>query len=138
MLTQCAWAAVRNRKSQFHRLFQRWRGVLGARKAIIAVAHRMLNVIWKLLHEGVTYGTWVVSSRRKRYAAGCWSAYKGLEHLGFRLTINQNNQSGGCYGVDFRESDLIRSKQWVFQISSKGRDPQIAEIRRPILRIESG
>ena len=26
VLTQCAWAAVRNKKSQFYRLFQRWRG----------------------------------------------------------------------------------------------------------------
>src|SRR6478736_4780972 len=54
VLTECAWAAVRNKKSQFYRLFQRWRGALGVRKAIIAVAHRMLLVIWKLLHEGET------------------------------------------------------------------------------------
>jgi transposase len=43
VLTQCAWAAVRNNKSQFYRLFQRWRAGLGPRKAIIAVAHRMFG-----------------------------------------------------------------------------------------------
>ena len=72
VLTQCFWAAVRNKKSQFYGLFQRWRVGLEARKAIIAVAHRMLIVIWKLLHEGETYtDAGCQLTPRDRYAAAC-------------------------------------------------------------------
>ena len=96
VLTQCAWAAVRNKKSQFYRLFQRWRVVLGARKAIIAVAHRMLLVIWKLLHEGETYtgaGCQLTPETIRRRMLKC---VKGLEALGFRVTVTQNSQTGGA------------------------------------------
>jgi transposase len=96
VLTQCAWAAVRNKKSQFYRLFQRWRVVLGPRKAIIAVAHRMLIVIWKLLHEGETYtdvGCQLTPETIRRRMLKC---VKGLEALGFRVTVTQNSQTGSA------------------------------------------
>lgn len=98
VLTQCAWAAVRNRKSQFYRLFQRWRVTLGARKAITAVAHRMLIVIWKLLHEGETYtdpGGQLTPERIRHRMLKC---IKGLESLGFRVTITQTSQISGAPG----------------------------------------
>ena len=87
VLTQCAWAAVRNKKSQFSRLFQRWRFTLGARKAITAVAHRMLLVVWKLLHEGQVYtdpGCQLSPETIRRRMLKC---VKGLEALGFRVVI---------------------------------------------------
>jgi transposase len=96
VLTQCAWAAVRNKKSQFYRLFQRWRVGLGPRKAIIAVAHRMLIVIWKLLHEGETYtdvGCQLTPETIRRRMLKC---VKGLEALGFRVTVAQKGQTGSA------------------------------------------
>jgi transposase len=96
VLTQCAWAAVRNKKSQFYRLFQRWRGVLGPRKAIIAVAHRILIVIWKLLHEGETYtdaGCQLTPETIRRRMLKC---VKGLEALGFRVTVTQSGQAASA------------------------------------------
>jgi len=96
VLTQCAWAAVRNKKSQFYRLFQRWRVELGPRKAIIAVAHRMLIVIWKLLHEGETYtdpGCQLTPDTRRRRMLKC---VKGLEALGFCVTVTQKGQTGSA------------------------------------------
>ena len=95
VLTQCAWAAVRNQKSQFYRLFQRWRAVLGARKAIIAVAHRMLIVIWKLLHEGEAYidaGCQLTPETIRRRMLKC---VKGLEALGFRVVVTPNTPTAG-------------------------------------------
>jgi transposase len=94
--TQCAWAAVRNKKGQFYRLFQRWRVAFGPRKAIIAVAHRMLIVIWKLLHEGETYtdaGCQLTPERIRRRMLKC---VKGLEALGFRVTVTQKGQTGSA------------------------------------------
>ena len=96
VLTQCAWAAVRNKKSQFCRLFQRWRGALGARKAIIAVAHRMLIVIWKLLHDGQTYadaGCQLTSATIRRRMLKC---VKGLEALGFCVTVARKTPIPGA------------------------------------------
>jgi transposase len=87
---------VRNRKSQFYRLFQRWRVVLGARKAIIAVAHRLLIVIWKLLHEGETYtdvGCQLTPETIRRRMLKC---VKGLEALGFRVTVTRNTPIAGA------------------------------------------
>lgn len=98
VLTQCAWAAVRNKKSQFYRLFQRWRAVLGPRKAIIAVAHRMLIVIWKLLHERETYtdaGCQLTPETIRRRMLKC---IKGLESLGFGVTVSPKSQTEGLPG----------------------------------------
>ena len=92
VLTQCAWAAVRNRKSPFYRLFQRWRGTLGARKAILAVAHRMLVVIRKLLHGEKTYtdpGGQLTPERIRHRMLKC---IKGLEAPAFRVTVTQKSQ----------------------------------------------
>ena len=89
-------AAVRNKKSQFYRLFQRWRGALGVRKAIIAVAHRMLLVIWKLLHEDETYtdaGCQLTPETIRRRMLKC---VKGLEALGFRVTVARNTPIAGA------------------------------------------
>lgn len=96
VLTQCAWAAVRNKKSQFYRLFMRWRVGLGPRKAIIAVAHRMLIVIWKLLHEGKTYtdaGCQLTEETIRRRMLKC---VKGLEALGFNVTVARNTRIEGA------------------------------------------
>ena len=48
-LCQAAWAAVRTRKSQFHDWFWSHQGKLGQKKAIIAVARKLLKLIYLLL-----------------------------------------------------------------------------------------
>jgi len=55
ILTQVAWAAVRTKDSYFQGLFHRLVPSLGVKKAIWAVAHRILRLIWKLLHQKVSY-----------------------------------------------------------------------------------
>ena len=55
VLNQVAWAAVKSQGSFFQALFRRWVPRMGVKKAIWAVAHRVLRLIWKLLHEGVGY-----------------------------------------------------------------------------------
>jgi transposase len=55
VLNQVAWAAVRCKGSFFQALFRRWVPRLGVKKAIWAVAHREARLIWKVLHEGVSY-----------------------------------------------------------------------------------
>ena len=55
MLCQVAWAAVRVRKSSFALWFWSHQGKLGKKKAIIAVARKILAVIYRLLQSGEFY-----------------------------------------------------------------------------------
>jgi len=55
LLSQLAWAASKADGSYFQVLFRRLIPRLGIKKAIWAVAHRLLRVIWKVLHAGVHY-----------------------------------------------------------------------------------
>lgn len=55
ILCQVAWAAVRTRKSSFHDWFWTHQGKLGRKKAIIAVARKILVLIYKLLKSGEFY-----------------------------------------------------------------------------------
>lgn len=55
ILCQAAWAAVRVRKSAFSRWFWSRQGKLGMKKAIIAVARKILMLCYKLLKSGEFY-----------------------------------------------------------------------------------
>ncbi len=54
-MVQVAWSAVRTKDSYFQALFWRPAARLGGNKAIWAVAHRMLRLLWKVMHDGVRY-----------------------------------------------------------------------------------
>ena len=54
-LVQCAWAAARTKRSDFHGTYQRLKARRGHKRALIAVAHAMLTTIWHLLHRGSDY-----------------------------------------------------------------------------------
>jgi len=55
VLTQAAWAAVKMKGCVFQKQFQRLVPRLGKYKAIWAVAHKMARLIWKILHDNVSY-----------------------------------------------------------------------------------
>jgi transposase len=52
ILCQVAWAAVRSRKTSFARWFWSHQGKLGKKKAIIAVARKILSLIYLLIQRG--------------------------------------------------------------------------------------
>jgi transposase len=55
LLNQLAWAAARTKGSYFQDLFRRLLVRKGPKLAIWAVAHRLLRVIWKVIHQKVCY-----------------------------------------------------------------------------------
>lgn len=55
ILCQVAWVAVRVRGSPFHAWFWSHQGHLGRKKAIIAVARKILKLIYRLLESGLPY-----------------------------------------------------------------------------------
>lgn len=88
LLTQCAWAAVKAKDTIFQEKFRRLTPRLGARQAIWAVAHQMLRIIWKILHEKVDYiekgNHWAdvdaKERRKKRFV-------KQLQRLGYSVQL---------------------------------------------------
>jgi transposase len=55
LLNQLAHAAVRKEDCQLQIIFRRLSARLGYAKAVWAIAHRLCRLIWKVLHEGVSY-----------------------------------------------------------------------------------
>ena len=55
ILVQAAWAASHTKTTIFSACYQRWAKRMGKKKALVAVAHKILVVIWHLLKKGVAY-----------------------------------------------------------------------------------
>jgi transposase len=55
VLVQVAWAAVRQKGTLFGAQYRRWVKRMGQKKALVAVAHKILAVIYELLTEEVDY-----------------------------------------------------------------------------------
>ena len=54
-LVQVAWAASHTKETIFSACYQRWAKRLGKKKALVAVAHKILVVIWHLLKKRTDY-----------------------------------------------------------------------------------
>lgn len=55
LLVQSAWSASHTKNTAFSICYRRWVPRLGKKKALIAVAHKILVVIWHLLKKGADY-----------------------------------------------------------------------------------
>jgi transposase len=55
VLVQVAWAAVHGKATSDSALYRRWAKRLGKKKALVAVGHKILALIHKLLKDGVDY-----------------------------------------------------------------------------------
>jgi transposase len=87
-LSQIAWAAVASKGSEAQRRFHAWRPRLGTQKAIWAVAHYQLRVIWKVLHDGVRYRSPDTERLNERaLLARAKRVLKGLRKLGYTVSI---------------------------------------------------
>jgi transposase len=87
-LIEAAWSAARTKRSylsaQYHRLAAR----RGAKRAILAVAHRILVIIYHLLRDGTTYqdlgGNYFDERNRQ---ATVRRATRRIEALGYKVTL---------------------------------------------------
>jgi transposase len=55
VLVQAAWAASHTKRTIFQATYRRWVKRLGRKKALVALAHKILVLIHKLLKDGVMY-----------------------------------------------------------------------------------
>ena len=65
ILVQVAWVAVKQRNTPFHHCFWSHQGKLGKKKAIIAVARKILKLIFKLLTDDIYYDNAITMSNLK-------------------------------------------------------------------------
>jgi transposase len=87
LLNQAAHAAVKTKGSIFELLYRRLVVRLGHAQAIGAIAHRQCRLVWKVLHDGVTYeerGPAVIKARARRRAA---KMIRELRSLGYRIDL---------------------------------------------------
>ena len=54
-LVQVAWAASHTKRTIFGATYHKWAKRLGKKKALVALGHKILVVIYKLLKEKTTY-----------------------------------------------------------------------------------
>jgi transposase len=57
-LVQVAWAAIRTKETIFQVVYRRWAKRLGRKKALVAVGHKILSVIYALLKNQTEYREW--------------------------------------------------------------------------------
>lgn len=87
-LVEAAWAASRTKKSYFSTLFHRLAGRRGAKRAIVAVAHAILVVIYHMIHKGTTYsdlGANYFDERNRQSVVN--RAVRRIETLGYKVTL---------------------------------------------------
>jgi transposase len=85
LLTTAANAAVKTKGSIFEYLYRRWVVRLGHRQTIAAIAHRLCRLIWKILHEGVSYEERGPAVTKERLRARTAKMIRELRTLGYRV-----------------------------------------------------
>jgi hypothetical protein len=83
LLNQAANAAVKVKGSIFEIVFRRLLPRLGFKQAIWAIAHRLSRLIWKILHQGVSYEERGPAVSQKSRAARTTKMIKELRSLGY-------------------------------------------------------
>lgn len=95
ILNQAAHAAARSKGTSFQAVFRRLLPRLGYKSAIWAIAHRLCRLVWKILHEGVSYIEQSILSQpsllihRARYLA------RQLRKFGYDLHVTTTNAIPG-------------------------------------------
>jgi len=85
ILNQAAHAAIKVKGSIFEVVFQRLRRGLKYKEAIWAIAHRLCRLIWKLLHDRVSYQERGPSVSLKSQRTRAARMAKQLRAMGYRV-----------------------------------------------------
>ncbi len=87
-LVEAAWGAVHARDSYFGALYRRLVGRRGVKRAIVAVAHALLVVVYHLLRDHTAYrelGGNYFDERERQAVVG--RSVRRLERLGYKVTL---------------------------------------------------
>jgi transposase len=87
ILCQCAQAAVKTQNSWFQATFRRLLPRLGYPKAIWAIAHHLIRLIWKILHDGVPYCERGASTSLQAITRRLQRLRQECKKLGYDITL---------------------------------------------------
>jgi transposase len=88
LLSQAANAAVKAKGSVLELLYRRLVARVGHHKAIWAVAHRLCRVIWKILHDGVSYEERGDRTNAQAVQKRANRLVRELRRLGYQVQVN--------------------------------------------------
>lgn len=90
MLAQCALAATRKRGSALQARYYRVKRHRGHKKAVIAVAHQLLEIAFYIMRDGVSYQELGADYFDRRHTERAVQRHRRqLEALGYRVTIEK-------------------------------------------------
>ena len=87
VLTQVANAAVKSKGSVFEIAYRKMVGRLGHNKAIWAIAHRLCRLVWKILHQGVSYIEYGMRLNAKAVQKRAQRLLRDLKAIGYQVQI---------------------------------------------------
>lgn len=85
ILTQAAQAAVKKKGCHFQAVFRRFLPKLGYKAAIWAIAHRLGRLVWKILHDGITYVEQGMETTPKANKRRAQRMAQALRKLGYQV-----------------------------------------------------
>lgn len=86
-LAQCAWAAARKQDSRFRARFLQLSPRRGQKRAIMAVAHSMLIVLYCMLTRSATYNNVQEAPRQRRRKQRAHHHLRSLRRLGLTVHV---------------------------------------------------
>jgi transposase len=96
ILVQCAWAASRSKGTYLRSMYQRLAGRRGKKRALVAVAHRLLEIVYNVLKKGQDYmelGEDYLDKQQDKERLTA-KLLKRLEKLGVKVTVEQPHPVG--------------------------------------------
>ena len=91
LLNQAAHAAARSKGTHFQAVFRRLLPRLGYQSAVWAIAHRICRIVWKILHEGVSYIEQGTQPEPKLLIYRAQYLAKQLRKFGYNIQITPPN-----------------------------------------------
>lgn len=86
ILVESAWAAVKKKGSFYREKFQRLRVRRGAKKAIVAIAHKILKAVFYIIKEGQRYKELGESYFQQQKGKRLPKLIRQIEKLGMKVT----------------------------------------------------
>jgi transposase len=99
LLCEAAQAAVKKKGSHFQNVFRRFLPKLGYNGAIWAVAHRLARLIWKILHDGVSYIEQAQETNPRAKQRRVQKLAQCLRKLGYRVMLTELNPAPAMEGT---------------------------------------
>jgi transposase len=91
ILTEAAQAAVKKKGSHFQNVFRRFVPKLGYNGAIGVVRHRLARLVWKILHQGVSYIEQGQETNPRAKQRRAQKLARALRKLGYTVTLAEIN-----------------------------------------------